>query len=167
MSYTRHYRLVDDVTDHFDDVTQNINAFIGSRYVGFFAVASVSVIELAYRQIIVDFANNAHPTFGAFFSEHYKKTNARVRFEDIKKDLKRLGGTYHSRFSKLLERVQQYEIRHNSFSVKDSYSSLIQCRHDFAHEGDVPQNIAYTDVKNGYRAAKIVLACLAKTLSKA
>lgn len=165
MPYKRHYKLVDDVTDHFDEVTQGIDPFIGSRYVGFFAVASVSVIELAYRQIIVDFATNAHPTFGAFFSEHYKRTNARVKFEDISKDLKRLGGNYHARFWKILERVQNYEIRRNSFSVKDSYSSLIQCRHDFAHEGAIPQNIGYADVKGGYRAGKIVLACLAKTLS--
>lgn len=166
MSYIKHYKLVDDVTEHFDEVTQKIDAFIESRYVGFFAVASISVIELAYREIIVGFATNAHPTFGTFFSDHYKHMNARVRFEHINKDLKRLGGSYHARFSKLLERINTYEIRHNSFSVKDSYSSLVTCRHDFAHEGVIPENIGYADVKNGYKAGKIVLACLAKALSK-
>lgn len=165
MSYINHYRLVDDVTHHFDEVTQSIDAFIESRYVGFFAVASISVIELAYKEIVIDFATRTHPTFGSFFTSHYERLNARVKLTHINEDLKRLGGPFHTRFSKLLERVQKYEVRHNSFSIKDSYSSLISCRHDFAHEGIIPENIGYADVKNGYRAGKIVLACLDKSLS--
>jgi hypothetical protein len=164
MSYSRHYKLVDDVTQHFDEVTKSIDPFIESRYVGFFAVASISVIELAYRDIIVDFATRAHPTFGTFFTSHYKRLNARVKLEHIEDDLRRLGGPFKPRFSKLLNRVHAYEIRRNSFSVKDAYSSLITCRHKFSHEGSVPENIGYIDVKNGYRAGQIVLACLAKAL---
>lgn len=163
--YRKHYQLVDDVTQHFDDVTQTIDAFIESRYVGFFAVASVSVIELAYKDIIIDFAARTHPTFGTFFSAHYERLNARVNLSDIKSDLKRLGGPFDTRFFKLLDRVQAYEIAHHSFSVRDAYASLITCRHKFSHEGNVPENIGYSDVKNGYKAGKIVLACLAKTLS--
>jgi len=166
MSYRRHYQLVDDVTGHFDEVTKTIDAFTESRYVGFFAVASISVIELAYKDIIVDFAARTHPTFGSFFSSHYERLNARVKLEHVNTDLKRLGGNFQAKFTKLLDRVHTHEIRHNSFSVKDSYASLITCRHKFSHEGSIPENIGYNDVKNGYRAGKIVLSCLAKTLSK-
>ena len=164
MSYDRHYKLVDDVTHHFDEVTRSIDAFIESRYVGFFAVASISVIELAYKEIVVEFATKAHPTFGAFFSSHYERLNARVKLKHINDDLDRLGGSHLTRFTKLLDRVQAYQIRHNSFSVKDAYSSLIICRHKFSHEGAIPENMSYSDVKRGYQAGKIILACLAKAL---
>ncbi len=166
MPYRKHYQLVDDVTQHFDEVTKTIDAFIESRYVGFFSVASVSVIELAYKDIIVDFAARTHPTFGTFFSAHYERMNARVKLCNINNDLKRLGGPFHEKFLKLLDRVNAYEVRHNSFSVKESYASLIMCRHEFSHEGSIPENISYSDVKNGYKAGKIVLSCLAKALSK-
>lgn len=166
MSYEKHYKLVDDVTHHFDEVTKSIDAFIESRYVGFFAVASISVIELAYKEIVIDFATKAHPTFGTFFSSHYERLNARVKLKHINDDLKRLGGSFHTRFNKLLDRVQIYQIRQHSFSVKDAYASLITCRHDFSHEGSIPENMSYNDVKKGYRAGKIILACLAKSLSR-
>ena len=166
MSYDKHYKLVDDVTHHFDDVTKSIDAFIESRYVGFFAVASISVIELAYKEIIIEFATKAHPTFGAFFSSHYERLNARVKLYHINEDLKRFGGPFHARFNRLVDRVQTYQIRKNSFSVRDAYASLITCRHDFSHGGSIPENMSYNDVKNGYVAGKIILACLAKTLSK-
>lgn len=166
MPYDKHYKLVDDVTHHFDEVTKSIDAFIESRYVGFFAVASISVIELTYKEIIIDFATKAHPAFGSFFAAHYERLNARVKLKHINDDLKRLGGPFHARFNKLLDRVSTHQIRRNSFSVKDAYASLITCRHDFSHQGSIPENVSYNDVKNGYRAGKVILACLAKALSK-
>lgn len=164
MPYRQHYQLVDDVTGHFDQVTETIDAFILSRYVGFFAVASISVIELAYKDIMIDFANRTHTTFAAFLSSHYDRLNARVKLTHINGDLKKLGGPFLGRFTALLDEVHSQEVRNNSFSVKDSYASLISCRHDFSHGATVPENISYNDVKNGYKAGKIVLDCLAESL---
>lgn len=164
MTFRHHYKLVDDVTDHFDNAVKNIDAFIQSRYVGFFAVASVSVVELTYKQIMLDFANRTHPTFGTYFESQYENLNARVKLKHIAADLTRLGGSFQPRFEDRLSKIEDYSLKRRKVSVRSSYGSLIACRHDFAHEGRVPQNVSYREVRNGYEAAKVVMACVAKTL---
>src|SRR5690606_27983601 len=106
-----------DVTGHFDQVTETMNAFILSRYVGFFAVASISVIELAYKDIMIDFANRTHATFAVFLSSHYDRLNARVKLTHINGDLEKFGGPFLSRFTEQLNHVHSHEVRNNSFSV--------------------------------------------------
>src|SRR3546814_16454682 len=73
MPYQKHYKLVDDVTSHFDAVTATIDGFTLSRYVGFFAVASAAVIESAYKDIVLDFAERTHPTFSSYFASRHEQ----------------------------------------------------------------------------------------------
>src|SRR3546814_1857837 len=75
MPYQKHYKLVDDVTSHFDAVTATIDGFTLSRYVGFFAVASAAVIESAYKDIVLDFAERTHPTFSSYFASRHEQVN--------------------------------------------------------------------------------------------
>src|SRR3546814_16488633 len=77
MPYQKHYKLVDDVTSHFDAVTATIDGFTLSRYVGFFAVASAAVIESAYKYIVLDFAERTHPTFSSYFASRHEQVNGR------------------------------------------------------------------------------------------
>src|SRR3546814_7535074 len=76
--------------------------------------------------------------------------------------LKRFGGAFHKRFNSLLTRVDRYYIKQKGFSIVSSYGSLITCRHEFAHQGSIPETASYNDIKNGYEAGKVVLSCLAK-----
>src|SRR3546814_14796106 len=77
MPYQKHYKLVDDVTSHFDAVTATIDGFTLSGYVGFFAVASAAVIESAYKDIVLDFAERTHPTFSSYFASRHEQVNGR------------------------------------------------------------------------------------------
>src|SRR3546814_14135856 len=76
--------------------------------------------------------------------------------------LKRFGGAFHKRFNSLLTRVDRYYIKQKGFSIVSSYGSLITCRHEFAHQGSIPETASYNDIKNGYEAGKVFLSCLAK-----
>lgn len=166
MPYQKHYKLVDDVTSHFDAVTATIDGFTLSRYVGFFAVASAAVIESAYKDIVLDFAERTHPTFSSYFASRHEQVNGRVKISQINEDcLKRFGGAFHKRFNSLLTRVDRYYIKQKGFSIVSSYGSLITCRHEFAHQGSIPETASYNDIKNGYEAGKVVLSCLAKALN--
>jgi len=168
MAYQDHFKLVDDVASHLDAAVEAVDAFLQSRYVGFYAVASAAVIELALKEIVVSFAEMNHPLFGGYLASRYERINGRVRLEDITKEhLKPFGQRFQKRFNLLLKRVDRYYIPRMGYSVKLSYEALLTCRHQFAHEGNVPANIGYVDIKRGFEAGKIVMACLAKTLNKA
>ncbi len=165
MAYQDHFRLVDDVSVHFDGTVGGIDAFLLSRYVGFYAVASAAVIELALKEIVISFAKHNHPLFGTYIEDRYDQINGRIKIGHITQDhLRPFGDNYVKRFERLLKRVDDHCIRSKRFSVKGSYGSLIACRHDFAHAGTIPANAGYADIKTGFEAGKIVLACLAKTL---
>ena len=67
MAYTDHFQLADDVISHLNTVIGGISdPFIASRYVGFVAVASVTVYELAIKEIFIDFGERKHKVLGEF-----------------------------------------------------------------------------------------------------
>lgn len=166
MAYQDHFRLVDDVSTHFDGAVNSVDPFLQSRYAGFYAVASAAVVELALKEIVVQFAQENHPLFGEYVANNYERINGRVNLSQIHSEhLKHFGQKFQRRFKNLLLRVDRYYIVNHGYSVKHSYEALFTCRHQFAHEGSVPDSSGYADIKRGYEAGKVVLACLAKTLN--
>jgi hypothetical protein len=166
MAYTDHFRLVDDVTAHLDGVVAAVDAFTQSRYVGFYSVSAAAVVELALKEIIISFATANHPLFGGYVEAKYEQINGRIKLGHITADhLSPFGEKYKKRFERLINRVEQIELRRHRFSVKNSYANLLNCRHKFAHEGSIPVYSSYADVKKGFEAGKVVLGCLAKALS--
>lgn len=167
MAYRGHFKLVDDVSAHFDGIVSTADPFLQSRYVGFYAVASAAVLELSLKQIISDFAKQKHTLFGDYIASRYEKINGRIRVDDvIKEHLKPFGTRYQTGFRNRLKAVDRYGIAKHGFSAKESYDTLLTCRHKFAHEGDVPSTVSYADIKNGFLAGKAVMGCLARTLAR-
>src|SRR3546814_123479 len=106
-----------------------------------------------------DLAERTHPTFSSYFASRHEQVNGRVKISQINEDcLKRFGGAFHKRFNSLLTRVDRYYIKQKGFSIVSSYGSLITCRHEFAHQGSIPETASYNDIKNGYEAGKVVLS---------
>jgi len=167
MGYSRHFQLVDDVSSHFDAAVNSANAFLQSRYVGFYAVSSAAVLEIALKEVVVGFAQHHHALFGTYMASRYERINGRIKLEDITKEhLKPFGKEFQRRFDRLFKRVDQLSIKRHGYSVKSAYGILLTCRHQFAHEGSVPETATYSEIKKGFDAGKIVMACLAKTLEK-
>lgn len=168
MTYIRHFQLVDDVSAHFDETVNSANAFLQSRYVGFYAVSSAAVLELALKEVVVGFARHHHSMFGEYVASRYEKINGRIRLDHITDEhLKPFGSTFKNRFRELLEQADQLSIRESSYSVRSSYEILLTCRHQFSHEGSIPEATSYADIKKGFDAGKVVMECLAKTLARA
>jgi hypothetical protein len=168
MTYSKHFQLVDDVSTHFDAAVNSAGAFLQSRYVGFYAVAAAAVLELALKEVVVDFARHHHSLFGDYLASRYEKINGRIRLGNITDDhLKPFGTTFQDRFRELLKEADQLSIRESGYSVRLSYEALLICRHQFSHAGSIPETTSYADIKKGFDAGKIVMDCLAKTLNKA
>jgi len=57
MSYTQRFALADDYINYVDSVIGAIpDDFIKSRYVGFLSISAVTAYELAFKDIVIEFA---------------------------------------------------------------------------------------------------------------
>lgn len=165
MAYTTHFSLVDDVAKHLDEVVAGVDPFLQSRYVGFYSVASAAVVELAVKDIIVAFASSHGKLFGDYCRSKYERINGKVSYDDLCKDhLKPFGQVYVKRFKRIVRAADYYFLKTHNYSVKKSYETLFTCRHSFAHQGLVPDQISFDDVKTGYVCGKVMLACLERAL---
>lgn len=166
MSYTDHFRLVDDVSAHFDGAVAAVDPALKSRYTGFYAVTSAAVLELALKEIIIGFAQANNSLFGGYVASRYERINGRISLDDFHREhLKPFGEKYRIGFKNRLACIEQYFLLRKGISVKASYLNLLTCRHTFAHEGTVPTTATYEEMKQGFEAGKIVMSCLSRALT--
>ncbi len=168
MTYTVHFRLTDDLISHLDPILATLNdPFIESRYTGFLAVSSVTVLELAMKSIFCDFASAKHKVFGTFCAAYFYRINGRISLEKIKNDyLSKCGARYVQRFRRKLEEMERQHLRVAGASIKASYGNLLTWRNGLAHHGNVPPDASYQEVKRGYGCGKEVMGCLATCLDR-
>ena len=168
MSYQRHFKLTDDLIVHLDQVLlKPVDPFLESRYTGFLAVSAVTVFELTVKSIFLDFADSKHVILKNFCSEFFSRINGRIGMDSITKEyLQKFGQKYLKRFKTRIDRIDREYLRSRRMSVKNSYSNLITWRNAFAHEGNLPQQATYAEVKEAYQAGKLVMDCLAGCMKR-
>jgi RiboL-PSP-HEPN len=168
MAYTDHFKLTDDLIQHLDPILAGLNdPFIESRYTGFLAVSSVTVLELAMKTIFCDFAAAKHKTLGNFCNQYFERINGRIGLEPMRKDyLLKFGSKYQLRFARAIEKLEAQQLRLTGASIKASYGNLLTWRHGFAHEGIIPANATYPEVKRAYGCGKDIMACLAACMRR-
>jgi hypothetical protein len=166
--YSDHFRLADDLIAHLDTVLAGINdPFIASRYTGFVAVASVTVLEMSLKSILCDFATAKHKVLGTFCGKHFERINGRIGLDAINHDyLPRFGVKYQARFSRALDHLERQHLRSDGSSVKSSYGNLVTWRNEFAHGASVPQNASYDEVKRAFQCGKLLMDCLAGCMKR-
>ena len=160
--YSDYFKLNDDLIQHLDSVLNSLNdPFIESRYTGFLAVSSDTVLELGLKAIFMDFSKTQHPVFGTFCEAHFEKINGRIRYDQIIGEyLPRFGAHYLSTFKIEVDQLEAQVLAIQKTSVKEAYANLITWRNDFAHDGNVPANPTYAEVKAAYASGKEIMKCL-------
>src|ERR1017187_9216937 len=127
MPYTDHFKLTDDLIQHLDPILAGLNnPFIESRYTGFLAVSSVTVLELAMKTIFVDFSDAKHKVLSNFCSLYFERINGRIGLKQIRDDyLAKFGSKYQTRFHRALEKLERQELQTTGSSIKASYGNLL------------------------------------------
>jgi len=166
MAYTNHYQLADDVIAHLNTIVPTItNPFLVSRYAGFVTVVSVTVYELAIKEIFIDFGEKKHKVLGEFTRGYFDRINGRIRINTIRNDyIPRFGEKYVKRFNKKIKKAEEQGLRNLRISISANYGNIITWRNDFAHEGVVPATVTYGEVAQAYEYGKEVIKCLAETM---
>lgn len=168
MIYSHHFQPADDLIDHFDKVVKGVkDPALASQYVGFAAVAAVTVYELALKQIFFEFAEKKHKVLATFTYRYFDRINGRIKIRDLKTDyIPRFGEKYLIRFTARLQESETRLLRSDGLSISSSYGNIIAWRNQFAHEGTIPSTPTYEEVKNSYEAGKQVLHCLAQCMRR-
>lgn len=168
MPYSDHFKLADDLIQHLDPILAGLkDPFIESRYTGFLAVSSVTVLELAMKTIFCEFSSSKHKVLGNFCAQYFDRINGRIALDPIRKDyLLKFGVKYQQRFERRLARVENQFLNSVGYSVKASYGNLITWRNAFAHEGVTPANASYDEVKRAYGCGKEIMNCLATCMRR-
>jgi hypothetical protein len=168
MAYHDHFKLADDMIAHLDTVIHGINdPFIASRYIGFVAVAAVTVYELAIKEIFCSFGEQKHKVLGNFTHSFFDRLNGRIKLDTIRDEyLKRFGEKYLKRFKMKSEKAEKRSLRTQGISILTSYGNIVFWRNEFAHEGKLPTTATYDEVTRSYRAGIEVIICLAETMRR-
>lgn len=168
MPYTDHFKLTDDLITHLDPILTTLNdPFIESRYTGFLAVSSVTVLELAMKTIFCEFAAKKHKVLANFCSNYFENINGRIGLDKIKEEyLVKFGQKYHKRFKKALEKLERHHLKTSRSSPKSAYGNLLTWRHAFAHQGNIPANASYSEVKRSFFFGKEIMNCLADCMQR-
>jgi len=168
MAYTDHYKLTDDMIAHLNTVIGGISdPFIASRYVGFVAIASVTVYELAIKDIFIEFGEKKHKVLGTFTRSYFNRINGRIKTSDLRNQyIVRFGEKYVKRFKRKLDKAEKQNLRNNGVSISSSYGNIITWRHQFAHEGTIPSTVTYNEITKSYEVGKEVVRCLAETMRR-
>lgn len=166
MAYTDHFKLADAYIAHLDVSIGGIaDPFIRSRYVGFVAVSAATVYELAIKEIFMEFSGRKHKVLGNFARKYFDRINGQVGRDRIQNTyLPLFGKKYLERFSSKLEKLELDTLRADKVSIKASYSNLLTWRHAFAHEGVIPVNATYDEVKKSYKYGCGLIDCLSQSM---
>jgi hypothetical protein len=168
MGYRDHFRLADDIVTHLNTIVPTLtDPFLISRYVGFVSVTSVTVYELAVKEIFIDFGTKKNVVFGEFIRGHFSRLNGNISINSLKgQHIKLFGEKYLQRFDKKLKATDNIYIKTTKKSIISCYSNIIVWRNDFAHEGNLSTNVTFQEVTDAYEIGKNVIYCLADSLKR-
>lgn len=165
MSYASHYTAADAIVVHLNSFVPTLPPQLQLQYAGFAAISSVTVYELALKQIFADFSARKHSVFGHFVTQHFDRINGRISLKSLRNEhIPLFGEKYLKRFNSLLDVEETRLLRQQGYSVKSSYGNLVTWRHGFAHGGQLPNNATFLEVTRSYELGKVVIDCLAKAL---
>lgn len=153
--------------EHAERIASNTgDDFLTSRYVGFIAVSAVTVYEVAVKKLFVEFARSQNPILANFVSAEFARISARIRLDDLKdKYLKKFGENYKNGFNELLKMREEEFLKESGASIINSYTNLIVWRHEFVHEGTIPNSATFVEAVESYKLGKEVISVLNRVLN--
>jgi hypothetical protein len=168
MAYQIHFQHADDIITHLNSFVPRLSdPLLQVKYVGFIAIAAVTVYEIAIKHIFIEFGTKKHQVLGNFTASFFEHLNGRIRIGAIRDDyIRRFGERYIRRFDKQLEIISHNYMLTNKRDIISAYSNLITWRNDFAHEGTIKTNATYPDVVLAYEDGKEIIRCIAETMTR-
>jgi uncharacterized membrane protein YheB (UPF0754 family) len=166
MPYTDRFIPTDNLITNLSPYLSTItDTSVLASYAGFLSVSSVTVYELAIKDILEDFAHKKNKVFGHFIEKHLSRINGRIKLDTLKNDqVKTFGIKYLNKFNNSVTRKESAILVSHGKSLTSEYGNLIICRHKFVHEGSPTLTIA--EVVNSYNLGKEIIHSLFETMRR-
>jgi hypothetical protein len=164
MPYSARFSATDNLILHLNSILPSISdPAMVANYAGFLSVSSVTVFELAIKDIFIDFASKKNKVFGSFVYNYFERINGRIKLEELRGNLiKRFGQKYLDRFDRKLKQEENRLMRTSHLSISTDYGNLITCRHGYIHNGT--PTLTLTEVVKSYNSGKQIIQCLNYTM---
>lgn len=162
MEYTDIFKDVDNLIVDIHSQIKKLSPTLQANLAGFFAVRAITVYELAIKYIIENYAASKDRDFGEYITNVYSHLNGRIGIDNLKRDLKKFGECYKSKFEKKLKQKEDIFIKKTGDNISFCYSNLLMCRHCYVHEGKITLTI--NESINDYKMGKHVIAVLYETM---
>ena len=168
MTYKDNFTHADDLVSHLNTIVPTINdPILKAKYLGFLAVAAVTVYELALKEIFVRFAGQKHKVFGNFTESYFNRISGRIRVNLIVDEyIPNFGSKYKKRFKRRIEKVATDYLRSKRRDPRVAYGNLITWRNQFAHGGKIIETATYEEVVQAYEDGKEVIHTLANVMNR-
>jgi hypothetical protein len=102
---------------------------------GLLVVAMAATYENCVKEILVSYASNHNPKFGAFAQRNYVKLNSRIRVSDLKGYCELFDPEVCAKFKLSLSNKKKKILEKTNVNIETSYEQILNWRHDFAHAG--------------------------------
>ncbi|MGD0022410.1 MAG: HEPN domain-containing protein [Smithellaceae bacterium] len=160
MLYTDRFVGTDKLINHLAPIIRTVtDPSILADYAGFLSVSSVTVYELAIKDIFNEFASRKHKVFGTVIDKHFERLNGRIKIDDLKGEhVKLFGDKYLKKFNQKLKSKESSALSTSRISISNDYANLITCRHKYVH-GGFP-TLTINEVIDCYKNGKQVIHCL-------
>lgn len=166
MPYTDRFISTDNlITNLSPNIATITDAAILASYAGFLSVSSITVYELAIKDIFSDFATRKHLVFGHFVEKYLFRINGRIQINDLKSNqVKAFGNKYLQKFENSINQKEVTFLASHGRSMKSSYGNLITCRHEFVHQGN--PTLTVTEVIDNYNLGKEIIHSLFDSMKR-
>lgn len=160
MSYTNRFIATDNLISHLNTIVGTItDPATQANYAGFLSVSSVTVYELAIKDIFNEFASKKNKVFGNFIERHFEKLNGKIKIDALKGNhIKLFGDKYLRKFNTKLQLKENNVFATSRISITTAYTNLITCRHEYVHNGS--PTLTINEVIACYNSGKEVIQCL-------
>lgn len=164
MPYSDRFIATDNLIKHLNNVMVTItDQSLQSNYAGFLSVSSVTVYELAIKDIFNEFALKKNKVFGNFTERHFSRINGRIKLDDLRgAHLTLFGEKYLKRFNKNLSVKESSIFSATKKNIIADYGNLVTCRHKYVHGGS--PTLTINEVISCYESGKEIIHCLNQSI---
>ncbi|WP_271951972.1 HEPN domain-containing protein [Ruegeria faecimaris] len=168
---------------HIRDLAHSLDGLAGqataserrtrNELAGMFSVTIVATYEGIIKETLVDYSGRFHPKFQAHVENDLAKTNAKIRWDDLRNYATKFGlaewndpasQKKKTIYDRLLKENRDVVERRFRKDLKGSYNNLFKWRNDYAHERLT--SATFKDVYDAHRIAQYVIRTFVKAFDQ-
>lgn len=154
-----HFAKIDDLTAEIEAIVPADASYRTTKFradlAGLLVVACAATYETCVKDILFEYADRQHPSFGGYTRRSYSKISSRVSVNDLKAYCDKFEPSVKQRFQKRLSDRKKAILDRTGINIETSYQQILDWRHEFAHTGN--RNTTIEEATKTHRFGKRII----------